>query len=382
MPAAHARARRGRVGAWAALLALAVLGAVAWRVTSRSPAPPEGADGSDRSAAESPSASASGRGAPGAADGAAAEVRPPLRRLEVRPGVAPAPGELVFATLVAALGEARPGDLVDVAPGVYEGPIETVRPGGPRDPIRLRGGGARLEGGGTDDAVTITHDYVHLEGFEITGADRLVLVRGASGVVLADNHLHGAGGECVRLRWFARRNLIRDNRIEDCGDEGFDLAAKHKNGEGVYIGTAPEQLSKNPTSAPDNSDGNVVRGNRIRARAECVDVKEAARDNLIEGNDCRGGLDEEAGGFSSRGVATVIRDNLSAGHKGAGVRLGGDGRRDGIDSVVVGNRLVDNDGFGVKVERRPQREICGNVVQGNDDGAVNEKEDFDPAARC
>jgi hypothetical protein len=177
----------------------------------------------------------------------------------------------------------------------------------------------------------------------------------------------------VRLRGGAKGNEIAGNRIERCGLTDFRLGKGRKNGEGIYIGTAPEQLGdgKNPTDDPDASDGNWVHDNLIRPRAECVDVKEHARGNVVERNDCAGSEDPESGGFSSRGQSTVLRDNVSVDNAGAGIRLGGDERSDGVGSVVHGNRLTGNDGYGLKVMRAGQGVICGNRVSGNDDGLSN-----------
>jgi len=73
-------------------------------------------------------------------------------------------------------------------------------------------------------------------------------------VRLLGNRLHDAGGECVRLKDFAQRNEVAGNAIARCGRVRFDLAKGAKNGEGVYIGTAPEQAG----GRPDRSDGNLV----------------------------------------------------------------------------------------------------------------------------
>jgi len=101
-------------------------------------------------------------------------------------------------------------------------------------------------------------------------------------------------------------------------------------------------------------DGNRVHHNRIAATAECVDVKEAARGNLVERNRCSGSDDPDGAGFSSRGDHTTFRDNVSTHHARAGIRLGGDRRTQGVRNNVVGNTLSDNAGYGLKVLRRPR----------------------------
>ncbi|MGH9000511.1 MAG: NosD domain-containing protein, partial [Acidimicrobiia bacterium] len=201
---------------------------------------------------------------------------------------------------------------------------------------------------------------------------------GASGVRIANNVIRDAAGECLRIKYQAAGNEIVGNRIEDCGGD-FDADDDEKNGEGIYIGTSPEQLDRNPTGEADASDRNWVHGNVIDTPAECVDIKEGASENVVEHNRCSGGEDPDGAGLSSRGNGNIFRHNISRGHDGAGIRLGGDTMSDGVDNVVVANRFEDNDGFGVKVQRSPQRQLCGNELSGNDD---HHNGPVDPAAPC
>ena len=171
----------------------------------------------------------------------------------------------------------------------------------------------------------------------------------------------------MRLKDNAHDNEIAGNQIGGCGRVGFSLARGVKNGEGVYIGTAPEQA----TAGPDHSDGNWVHGNRIRPASECVDVKEAASHNRVEHNRCTASDDPDGAGFSSRGDFTSFRANISTHHAGSGIRLGGDLPGQGVHNDVVGNILADNAGYGIKILRRPQGRIAGNVIRRNGRGATN-----------
>jgi len=295
--------------------------------------------------------------------------------LIVRAGAAPdgkGTGDRPFATIQAALRVARGGQTVQVGPGVYREQVRSVRSGRPRAPIRLTGHGARIVGrSGTNHLIEIGHNHIEVRGFTISHASTLISMTRVRGVRILGNTLRDGGGECVRLRYFSVRNEVAYNRIVRCGREGFDLGDNRKNGEGIYIGTAPEQLDRNPRAVPDRSNANRVHHNSIVVPAECVDIKEDAAANVVTDNRCVGSKDPQGAGFSSRGIATVFRRNDSSGHAGAGIRVGGDHHDDGVRTVITGNRLHDNGHTGLKVIRRPQGLICGNRFWRNRDGDVN-----------
>ncbi len=278
-----------------------------------------------------------------------------------------------YDRIAQAVAVAMPGDTVLVGPGRYVEEVRTVRPGRPGAPIRILGRpGAHLVGPrglSRGRLVQVLHDHVTLQSLELSHANILVWVQGARGVRLLRSRLHDAGGECVRLKGFAQANEVAHNVIARCGRVRFNLARGSKNGEAIYIGTAPEQSG----GFPDRSTGNRVHHNRITATAECVDVKEASRGNLVERNRCSGSDDPDGAGLSSRGDHTTFRYNLSSRHAGAGIRLGGDSRAQGVRNNVVGNTLTDNAGYGLKVLRRPQGRIAANTFARNRRGRTNQR---------
>jgi hypothetical protein len=288
---------------------------------------------------------------------------------------APGDGSMTspYPHITQALAVAVAGDTVLVGPGRYAEELRTVRPGRPGAPIRIVGRpGTHLvgpRGRGRGRLIQVLHDHVTLQSLELSDANILVWVEGAKGVRLLRSRLHDAGGECMRLKGVATANEVAGNVIARCGRVRFNLARGSKNGEAIYIGTAPEQSG----GRPDRSDGNRVHHNRIAATAECVDVKEAARGNLVERNRCSGGGDPDGAGFSSRGDHTTFRSNISTRHAGAGIRLGRDGRTQGVRNNVVGNTLTDNAGYGLKVLRHPQGRIAGNTFARNRRGRTNQR---------
>jgi hypothetical protein len=296
-----------------------------------------------------------------------------------------------LATVSAAMAQATPGTVIEVAAGTYSGAMSTQVPGTAGAPITLRGHDAVLTGGGDSGRVLqILHDYWVVEGFQLNGQsagddeiqDNAIWIQGAHNIEIRSNEIHHFLGECVRVKYLASDVTIERNFIHDCGMDDFVLSpGDGKSGEGVYIGTAPEQLSRNPTPVPDTTTEVLVRDNVFETRGnECVDIKEAATGNVVEFNDCSQQKDPDSGGFDSRGSGNVYRYNLSHDNAGAGIRLGGDTPSDGLNNELIGNVLLDNAGSGIKVMRLPQGTICGNKIERAGSGEINTDEVTN--ARC
>jgi hypothetical protein len=180
---------------------------------------------------------------------------------------------------------------------------------------------------------------------------------------------------------------IARNDIADCGAGKYGVGGS-KNGEGVYIGTAPEQLSSyNPSSEPDRTHGVWVHHNVIHPYNECVDIKEAAHDNMVEYNTCGGQRDTESGAFDSRGgrvgEGNVFRFNLVESAQGACVRFGGDSDPDGTGNAFYGNVCRNIGGYGVKQMRTPQGPVCANRFEEPLPGdGLSKDSSVDPRAAC
>ena len=179
-----------------------------------------------------------------------------------------------FKTIQKAIDLAQPGAVITLAPGIYLQDVRSTHNGSANAPITLAGpADAVVKGGGGARIVEINHDNITLSGFTIDGLwgdpnsiggyrDKLLYVLGkqprdgVSGLRVLKMTLMNAGGECVRLRYFAQHNEISGSSITKCGVHDFRFGAGGKNGEGIYIGTAPEQRGdgKNPTAEPDLSN--------------------------------------------------------------------------------------------------------------------------------
>lgn len=309
-----------------------------------------------------------------------------------------------LASIQRAVDLAGPGDTVSLAPGVYLQDVISRRSGTASAPIVIKGPpDAVLKGAGGSRIVEINHDYLTLDGFTIDGQwdaparqqsfrEKLLYVvgrqahHGVTGLKVLRMTFTNAGGECLRLRYFAQHNEVGFSRFEGCGVHDFRFKAGKRNGEAIYIGTAPEQRGngENPTADPDESSQNWIHDNLFNTQGnECVDIKEASSGNVVERNSCTGQQDPNSAGFDARGSGNIFRYNTSFGNVGAGIRLGGDGPGDGVANEVYGNSFYDNQAGGVKLARGPQR-LCGNTLKRNRAGAIvgASRAGHDPAAAC
>lgn len=319
-------------------------------------------------------------------------------------------GPLAFKTIQRALDVAGPGDAVELGAGDYFENARSRRDGVVSAPIVVRGprsavmhGSRPTEGG--NRAFEINHDHIHLEGFTLDGfsggdasdkknyKDKLLYVLGrgvldgVQGFKALRLRVQNAGGECIRLRYFARQNEIAFCEIMKCGLFDFRFSQGGSNGEGIYLGTAPSDVAdgKNPTDDPDSSSFNHIHDNMIDTEAnECVDAQEAADDNVIERNICRGQRQEEAAGISVRGSRNLVSGNQISGSQGYGLRIGGGESDRGTNNTARANELTGNGRGGIRVTSDPQGLLCGNIFK--DNGGPNLKAAgaaiADPAAPC
>ncbi|MEU9734800.1 DUF1565 domain-containing protein [Streptomyces sp. NPDC048002] len=319
------------------------------------------------------------------------------RGSDTNPGTRRAP----FAGIQRALDVAGPGSTVHLAPGRYLQDFVSRSHG-----VTLTGpSSAVVQGSGQGRAIgEIQHDRVRLTGFTIDGlvgdADeksgyrkKLLYVMsltpgdGVDGLRITRMTFRNAGEECVRLRYLVTGAEVAHNRITGCGVWDFRFADGGKVGEGVYLGTAPEQQGLNgaPDDRPDVSRDNWIHHNRIDTQGnECVDIKENSTANLVEHNDCTGQRDPNSAGLDARGSGNTFRANRSHHNVGAGVRVGGDTPTDGTGNTIEGNVLLSNAAGGIKFEATPQGRVCGNTLAGNTGGDATGTygHEYEPSRPC
>ncbi len=282
-------------------------------------------------------------------------------------------------TLAAGLKRAGDGDTVLLAPGEYRGKVRTQAAGvtisGPAEAIVRGPEGSR--------AIEVLHDRTVIRGVTIEQADIGVWLFGVRDCRLEDLTLRDIGGEGVRIKNGSCHNVVRRCRFERMGRTGFDVERGRKNGEGVYIGTAPEQRSKNnPPDQPDRCTGNVVEDCEFRTEAaEAVDIKEDSEGNTVRR--CRGidSRDPQGAIFGSRGDRNRFEACIAEQGMGHGFRFGGDtvakgefGQAEeqtyGRENVMRNCRATGNASWGAAPMVQPQEIDGSNVFEGNGRGDV------------
>ena len=261
-----------------AILAVVVIGAVAWLAVSSTPGSPgpgvgEGSAGSGSGAAPP--------GPPGATATASAGDCPP------------ATDTVANATeLQAALKNPAPGTVIGLSEGVYTGNFTATGNGTQGQPVTLCGtAGSILDGGQHADGYVLHLNRAShwvLQGFTVRNGQKGVMVDETTHSVLRGLAVSHTGDEAIHLRKFSTDNKVLGNSISDTG------LRKPKFGEGIYVGSAESNWCEISSCQPDKSDRNEIAGNDISGTsAECVDIKEGTsggivRDNRFDGSNIGG----------------------------------------------------------------------------------------------
>ncbi len=274
------------------------------------------------------------------------------------------------AGLSRALADARPGQVITLAPGVYHGAfVVSVRATarqplwicGPRDAVIDRWAPTTLGTGLTiEDAA-----HVVVTGLSLRTMSKAVLVSRSSFVTLSDLAITDIGEEAIHLRANSTDNVVVGNTIRRTGlrTPGY--------GEGVYIGSDPGSWCSFSACRPDRSDRNAVVDNTLTGvTAEGIEAKAGTSAGIVQGNTIDGAemTTARSGGW------VVIKGNRWSVAGNSGTRAPGHGFTAtyskaagwGRDNVFLGNdaRLDNVRGYGVWVQPG-----IGNVV-GCDNGSI------------
>lgn len=286
-------------------------------------------------------------------------------------------------TINKALSKAQPGTQVLLRSGVYKEAVKSVRGGTSLEPIVITAApnaSPIIDGGTKLNGMYIAHSYIHVRGLEIRNMNIGIRVQKATGVVFENNEIHHFQSECLKVSNFSTHNVVRDNLIHDCG-----LSA---NGEGIYIGTAPEQRAKIGGS-PDATLYNLIEGNELYNVDEGVDIKEDSSFNTVRLNYVHGAYDPDSGAFNIRGDRNTIESNRAELNDGSGFRAGGDLainssgdlHQYGKNNIFRHNISKMNAQYGYKLIQTPQDLDCTNTAEQNTRAAYNSGLSCETASR-
>lgn len=244
------------------------------------------------------------------------------------------------AELRAALESARPGDVIHLAAGTYEGEFTAQAAGTSDAPITLCGEqDAVLDGGEPDGGYTLHLDgaaHWHLLGFSVTGGQKGVMLDGTEHSVIEGLTVTDTGDEAIHLRAHSSHNTVVGNHVSGTG------LRKPKYGEGIYIGSAESNWEELTGGEPDTSDHNLVEDNRIEeVTAEAVDIKEGTTGGILRNNSFDGSAiagDDHADSW----VDVKGNDWLIEGNTGASAPADGFQTHEILDGWGTGNVFRHN----------------------------------------
>jgi nitrous oxidase accessory protein NosD len=313
--------------------------------------------------------------APGGSTGKPWELPP---EIGTAPGVPACPeGGIEVATaeeLRDALAQAKPGDVIQLADGTYEGSFVADSPGEMDAPIHLCGSEeAVLDGGGTDDGTVLQLDGANfwmLLGFTVQNGKKGVMADRTVGSVIGGLTVREIGDEAIHLRADSADNLIVGNVISDTGLREPEF------GEGIYIGSAEENWCDVSECEPDRSDYNEIVGNSISATtAESIDIKEGTSSGLVQDNEFDGSaLTGDADSWVDvKGSGWLIVGNRGTNSPGDGFQTHEIFAGWGTANQFWGNLArVNGPGFGFALTPELENTVaCDNVAEGAESGLAN-----------
>ncbi|HEX6522526.1 MAG TPA: right-handed parallel beta-helix repeat-containing protein [Streptosporangiaceae bacterium] len=275
--------------------------------------------------------------------------------------------------LQSALANARPGETLVLAPGVYQGDFQATVSGTAAAPITLCGPrGAVLQGDSINSGYTFHLDhasYWRVEGFTVQGGQKGVMTDAASHVLISGLYVHGTGDEAIHLRDFSSYDTVSHNLVRDTG------LLKAFFGEGIYVGTAHKNWCKYSGCQPDASDHDVITGNDVsNTTAENIDIKEGTTGGTISGNHLDGtGMDSSAATswVNVKGNGWTVTGNSGVNSIGNGFSVHQVYSGWGLGNVFRGNQItVNGPGYGIYVQSQDLNTLvaCDNTVAGAQSG--------------
>ncbi|MFI6095825.1 right-handed parallel beta-helix repeat-containing protein [Lentzea sp. NPDC051213] len=205
--------------------------------------------------------------------------------------------------LKTALGNANPGDTIQLAPGTYRGSFSTQKAGTASNPITLTGppSAVLINDGPSGTAPTCpvptagwdpgyglwlyNAPYWNISGITVAESKKGIILDNSHHVTIDGVTVRRTDEEGVHFRRSSADGVIKNSTITDAGVVTKDY------GEGVYLGSANSNWKCHGNSGGvDRSDRVQVLGNKIgpNVSAEHIDVKEGTQGGVIRGNTFNG----------------------------------------------------------------------------------------------
>jgi len=188
------------------------------------------------------------------------------------------------AQLTSALSDAKAGDTIKLADGVYSGQFKATADGTSSSPIILTGSSKAVltSSGGNGYGLWLSSaPYWQVKGVTVDNSDKGIVLDASDYVTLDDVHVHDIGYEGVHFRSGSDHGVIQNSNIHDTGTTHPDY------GEGVYIGSANSNWDQYAGSTGVDASNYVqVLNNKIgpNIAAEGIDIKEGTKGGTIRGN--------------------------------------------------------------------------------------------------
>jgi hypothetical protein len=232
-------------------------------------------------------------------------VPPPPPGPVINPGTARTVNVATAGQLSAALKNAVPGDVIQLANGTYKGAFYALASGTATAPITLTGSRLAVltnSGGACDPNVpsgSVSYcgygfhlnraSYWKLVGFSVASSAKGIVLDSAQHNVIDNVEVRTINLEGIHLRTSSSDNVVQNSFVHDTGktDAGF--------GEGLYFGSAISNWDKfgtNNGTGPDRSDRNQALTDKFgpNVGGEHIDIKEGTVNGLVSGNTFTGGL--------------------------------------------------------------------------------------------
>ncbi|HJQ08435.1 MAG TPA: right-handed parallel beta-helix repeat-containing protein [Candidatus Saccharimonadales bacterium] len=302
--------------------------------------------------------------------------------------------------LVAATTNALPGDVINLADGVYDGKVLSplsvsgskvyagfvaTKSGTATKPIVVQGSRkAVISGDGLGGHYGIhlyKVEYWIIKGISVANAKKGIMLDGSNHNIIDGVEVYNIHDEGIHLRSHSSDNIVRGSAVHHTGLTSKGLTNGY--GEGLYVGSANSNWSVYTGGQIDRSDRNQLIGNIISYTAgEGIDIKEGTVNGLIKDNvfDNAGisGSNFSDSWIDVKGNNWTITGNRGTSAKLDGFQVHGNQLKEkgnwGNNNVFTNNTAdVKANGYGFWLQKNVTGNVvsCSNVVSNAGGGFLN-----------